>query len=127
MENYCCQQFCGGLLTDCWLVFQDILSNSSIDIRLQRKAVFLVGDLAESQIEAKDAAELPFFSNSLFLKSVVDLMASPDLDLQEKVLISYSYILTFFFTCFCYGCCSPELGRFLGILIAWNLFDPRFS
>ncbi|OWM74479.1 hypothetical protein CDL15_Pgr003982 [Punica granatum] len=29
------------------LMIQDILTNSSIDIRLWRKAVFLVGDLAE--------------------------------------------------------------------------------
>ncbi|KAK3443444.1 nucleotide exchange factor SIL1 isoform X3 [Eucalyptus grandis] len=66
------------------LMLQDILSNSSIDIRLRRKAVFLVGDLAERQLEALNEDELPFFSNKLFLKAVVDLMASTDLDLQEK-------------------------------------------
>ncbi|KAK4779592.1 hypothetical protein SAY87_015698 [Trapa incisa] len=75
------------------LMLQDILGNSSIDIRLRRKAVFLVGDLAESQIEAKDDVELPFFSNSLFLKSVVDLMVWPDLDLQEKALLAVKSLL----------------------------------
>lgn len=46
----------------------------------------LVGDLTECQLENLDKAELPFFSNRFFLKSVVDLMASDDLDLQEKVV-----------------------------------------
>jgi hsp70-interacting protein len=48
--------------------------------------VFLVGDLTECQLENVDKAEPPFFSNRFFLKSVVDLMASGDLDLQEKVV-----------------------------------------
>lgn len=55
-----------------------------MDIRLQKKAVFLVADLAESQLENVERAELPFFRNHFFLKSVVNLMASTDLDLQEK-------------------------------------------
>lgn len=58
-----------------------------MDIRLRRKAVFLVGDLAECQLENLDNAEMPFFSNQFFLKSVVDLTASSDLDLQEKVVV----------------------------------------
>lgn len=63
------------------------MSNSSVDVRLRRKSVFLVADLAERQLESPiNKAELPFFSNRHFLKSVVDLMASNDLDLQEKVL-----------------------------------------
>lgn len=49
--------------------------------------MFLVADLAESQLETRNKVELPFFSNPLFLKSVVDLTASTDLDLQEKVYI----------------------------------------
>ncbi|KAF8040995.1 hypothetical protein BT93_B3036 [Corymbia citriodora subsp. variegata] len=75
------------------LMLQDILSNSSIDIRLRRKAVFLVGDLAERQLEALNEEELPFFSNKLFLKAVVDLMASTDLDLQEKALTAVKNLL----------------------------------
>lgn len=75
------------------LMLQDILSNSSIDIRLRRKAVFLVGDLAERQLEASNEDELPFFSSKLFLKAVVDLMASSDLDLQEKALTAIKSLL----------------------------------
>lgn len=49
--------------------------------------MFLVGDLAECQLEALNEDKLPFFRNELFLKAVVDLLASTDLDLQEKVLV----------------------------------------
>ncbi|XP_056166015.1 hsp70 nucleotide exchange factor FES1 [Syzygium oleosum] len=75
------------------LMLQDILSNSSIDIRLRRKAVFLVGDLAERQLEALNEDELPFFRNEIFLKAVVDLLASTDLDLQEKALTAVKNLL----------------------------------
>ncbi|KAJ8645871.1 hypothetical protein MRB53_007619 [Persea americana] len=76
------------------LMLQDIMSNSSVDVRLRRKSVFLVADLAECQPESStNRAELPFFSNRLFLKSVVDLMASNDLDLQEKSLMAIRSLL----------------------------------
>ena len=65
--------------------FQDILSNSSIDIRIQKKSVLLVADLAECQLENGSNPEPLFFHNRFFLRSVVDLLASVDLDLQEKV------------------------------------------
>ncbi|GMI98114.1 hypothetical protein like AT3G51980 [Hibiscus trionum] len=74
-------------------MLQDILSSPSVDIRLRRKAVFLVGDLAECQLENTDKAEMPFLSNRLLLKSVVDLTASGDLDLQEKALIAIKNLL----------------------------------
>ncbi|XWS41154.1 hypothetical protein CRYUN_Cryun17cG0055900 [Craigia yunnanensis] len=74
-------------------MLQDIVSNSSVDVRLHRKAVFLVGDLAECQLENTDKAEMPFFSNHFFLKSVVDLTASGDLDLQEKALVAIKNLL----------------------------------
>jgi hsp70-interacting protein len=67
------------------LLLQEILSNSSIDIRLRRKAVFLVADLVECQLENENKLKLSSFSNQFFWKSVVDLLASADLDLQEKV------------------------------------------
>ena len=57
--------------------------------------MFLVGDLAECQLENTHKAVLPIFSNHRFLKSVVDLIASSDLDLQEKVFISF--VNLFFF------------------------------
>lgn len=71
------------------------MSDASIDIRLRRKAVFLLGDLAECQLENMDKDELPFFSNRVFLKSVVDLTSSADLDLQEKVLFSRISLIAF--------------------------------
>ncbi|KAG8477178.1 hypothetical protein CXB51_030309 [Gossypium anomalum] len=74
-------------------MLQDILSSPSMDVRLRRKAVFLVGDLAECQLENIDKAEMPFFSNQFFLKSVVDLTASSDLDLQEKALVAIKSLL----------------------------------
>lgn len=66
-------------------LLQDILKNSTFDIRLRRKCIFLIGDLAQSHIESANKAELPFFSDNLFLKAIVDLTSSEDLDLQEKV------------------------------------------
>ncbi|XP_057961627.1 hsp70 nucleotide exchange factor FES1 isoform X2 [Malania oleifera] len=75
------------------LMLQEILSNSSIDIRLCRKAVFLVADLAECQLEDMHKAALPFLSNQFLLKSVVDLTASTDLDLQEKALVAVKSLL----------------------------------
>ncbi|GAB2273438.1 hypothetical protein Dimus_008231 [Dionaea muscipula] len=76
------------------LMLQEILSNSSFDIRLRRKSVFLIGDLTEHQLgNTDDQVELPFFSDRAFLKSVVDLTASNDLDLQEKALVVLKNLL----------------------------------
>ncbi|KAF3430872.1 hypothetical protein FNV43_RR25602 [Rhamnella rubrinervis] len=75
------------------MLLQDILSNSSIDIRLKKKAVYLVGDLAECRLENIDKDELPFLSDRFFLKAVVDLASSSDLDLQEKALITIKNLL----------------------------------
>ncbi|XP_028098233.1 nucleotide exchange factor SIL1 isoform X2 [Camellia sinensis] len=75
------------------LMLQDILRNSSIDIRLRRKSVSLVADLAECRLQTRNIAELPFFSNRFFLRSVVDLTASTDLDLQEKALVAIKNLL----------------------------------
>lgn len=54
--------------------------------------MLLVADLAECEIEIGEA-ELLIFSNRFLLKSVVDLIASTDLDLQEKVSFCKSVIL----------------------------------
>ncbi|KAL0420541.1 UNVERIFIED_CONTAM: Hsp70 nucleotide exchange factor fes1 [Sesamum latifolium] len=75
------------------MMLQNILSNSSIDIRLRRKSVFLLADLVECQLDSRKSKEPPFFSNHLLLKSVVDLMASADLDLQEKALCAVKKLL----------------------------------
>ncbi|KAF9686080.1 hypothetical protein SADUNF_Sadunf03G0121100 [Salix dunnii] len=74
-------------------MLQEILSNSNSDIRLCRKAVFLVADLVECQLENIAIAESPVFRNRFFLKSIVDLTASTDLDLQEKALVAIKNLL----------------------------------
>ncbi|XP_062110801.1 uncharacterized protein LOC133822469 [Humulus lupulus] len=73
-------------------LLQDILSNSSIDIRLQKKAVFLVGDLAAGA-DSEAVKHGSVFSNSILLKCVVDLTASSDLDLKEKALLAIKSVL----------------------------------
>ncbi|KAK8468350.1 hypothetical protein PHAVU_006G013100 [Phaseolus vulgaris] len=67
-----------------WML-QDILNNASLDIKLRRKAVLLLADLAGYQLENADKVEPPFFNDKNLLKSVVDLTASTDLDIQEKI------------------------------------------
>jgi len=63
------------------------MSNSSIDIRIQKKAAFLVADLADYQLHNVENTKLSFLSDHVLLKSVVDLAVSTDLDLQEKVIL----------------------------------------
>nr|GLL49403.1 nucleotide exchange factor SIL1 isoform X1 [Ipomoea trifida] len=74
-------------------MLQDILNNSTLDIRLHRKSVSLIADLAECQLGSENREELPIFSNRFFLKSVVDLVLSSDLDLQEKALYAIRNLL----------------------------------
>ncbi|KAI9074272.1 hypothetical protein K1719_043757 [Acacia pycnantha] len=76
------------------LMLQNILRNSSIDIRLQKKALILLADLAQCQLENAHRTELPFLSDRDLLKSVVDLIAaSTDLDLQDKALVAIKSLL----------------------------------
>ncbi|XP_014517152.1 hsp70 nucleotide exchange factor FES1 [Vigna radiata var. radiata] len=75
-----------------WML-QDILNNTSVDIKLRRKAVLLLADLAGFQLENADQDELPFFNDMNLLKSVVDLTASTDLDIQEKALVAIKSLL----------------------------------
>lgn len=63
--------------------------------------MFLVGDLVDGQSENSHKSELSFFSNHLFLKSVIDLTASNDLDLQEKVIIEHLCCSFQFSVCRC--------------------------
>jgi nucleotide exchange factor SIL1 len=62
-----------------------------VDIKLRRKAVLLLTDLAEYQLENIDKDEPLFFNDQDLLKSVVDLTASSDLDLQEKVIVDITF------------------------------------
>lgn len=55
--------------------------------------MLLLADLAEYQLENVDRDEPPFFNDQDLLKSVVDLTASSDLDLQEKVIVTWNLIL----------------------------------
>ncbi|XP_058787283.1 uncharacterized protein LOC131661695 [Vicia villosa] len=75
------------------LMLQDILRNASIDIKLRKKAVLLLTDLAEYQLENIEKDEPSFFNGRNLLKSVVDLTASTDLDLQEKALVAIKSLL----------------------------------
>ncbi|CAL0306763.1 unnamed protein product [Lupinus luteus] len=75
------------------LMLQDILRDAKLDIRLRRKAVLLLTDLAEFQLENVDRDEPPFFNDKDLLKSVVDLTASTYLDLQEKALVAIKSLL----------------------------------
>ncbi|XP_057444099.1 uncharacterized protein LOC130736275 [Lotus japonicus] len=74
-------------------MLQDILRNASVDVRLRRKAVLLLADLAEYQLEHVEEEEPPFFNDQDLLKSVVDLTKSTELDLQEKALVAIKSLL----------------------------------
>lgn len=74
-------------------MLQEVLSNPNLDIRLHKKSLFLIADLAECQLENENTAEVSFFSNQLLLKAMVDSMSSSDLDLQEKALHAIKNIL----------------------------------
>jgi nucleotide exchange factor SIL1 len=65
-------------------LFQHILSTASTNIRLQKKVVSLLAYVADFQL-CNGKSQAPFLSNHLFIKSVVDMISAPDLDLQEKV------------------------------------------
>ncbi|XP_066394658.1 hsp70 nucleotide exchange factor FES1-like [Miscanthus floridulus] len=73
-------------------MLQHILVSNNIDVRLQKKAVFLVTDLADFQLNS-GIAQLPFLSDRLFLKSIVNMLSRFDLDLQEKVLLAIKSLL----------------------------------
>ncbi|OEL29197.1 hypothetical protein BAE44_0009785 [Dichanthelium oligosanthes] len=73
-------------------MLQHILVSNSIDVRLQKKAVFLVTDLADFQLNSGNP-QVPFLSDRLFLKSIVDMLSRFDLDLHEKVLLAIKSLL----------------------------------
>lgn len=75
------------------LMLQGILSNASADVRLHRRSVSLVADLAEYELEYSSQVEVPFFSNCALMRLVIDLTKAPDLDLQEKVLLAVKNLL----------------------------------
>lgn len=69
-----------------------------MDIRLQRKSLFLVADLAEQshqlrggqldailELSSDDASRAVDLFNVGLLRAVVNLIEAPDMDTQEKV------------------------------------------
>jgi hypothetical protein len=69
-----------------------------VDIRLQRKSLFLVADLAEQshqlrggqldailELSSDDASRAVDLFNVGLLRAVVNLIEAPDMDTQEKV------------------------------------------
>ncbi|KAK1424506.1 hypothetical protein QVD17_19836 [Tagetes erecta] len=75
------------------LVVQGVLSNTTNDVRLHRRSVSLVGDLAEYHLEYSSKSEPSFFSNCALVRPIIDLTTSNDLDLQEKVLVTVKNLL----------------------------------
>uniref|UniRef100_A0ACD5XU45 Uncharacterized protein n=1 Tax=Avena sativa TaxID=4498 RepID=A0ACD5XU45_AVESA len=71
---------------------QHILASDGTDVRLQKKAVFLVTDLADFQLNSGNSG-LAFLSERVFLKLMVDMLSKFDLDLQEKVLLAIRSLL----------------------------------
>jgi nucleotide exchange factor SIL1 len=69
------------------------LASDSTDVRLQKKAVFLVTDLADFQLNSGNSG-LAFLSEHVFLKLMVDMLSKFDLDLQEKVWLGKQALVT---------------------------------
>ncbi|PWA88467.1 ARM repeat superfamily protein [Artemisia annua] len=75
------------------IMIQGILSNTTADVRLHRRLVSLIADLAEYQLVYNSNLELPFLNNCALVKVLFDLTTSDDLDLQEKVLLAVKNLL----------------------------------
>ncbi|XP_037432811.1 hsp70 nucleotide exchange factor FES1-like [Triticum dicoccoides] len=73
-------------------MLQHILGSNGVDLRLQKKAVFLITDLADFQLNSGNSG-LTFLSERVLLKSVTDMLSKFDLDLQEKVLLAIRSLL----------------------------------
>ncbi|PWA36185.1 ARM repeat superfamily protein [Artemisia annua] len=80
------------------IMIQGILSNTTADVRLHRRLVSLIADLAEYQLVYNINLELPFLRNCPLVKVLFDLTTSDDLDLQEKVVVRYGNVYCFVFS-----------------------------
>ncbi|CAK9264036.1 unnamed protein product [Sphagnum jensenii] len=82
------------------LLLQELMGDSSGDIRLRRKSLFLVADLAEQidklaggqldailELELNSGDSMNLFNEGL-LKTVVNLLDASDMDTQEKALMA---------------------------------------
>ncbi|KAJ1289139.1 hypothetical protein BS78_02G142000 [Paspalum vaginatum] len=75
-----------------YAMLQHILSTTSTNVRLQKKVVSLLAYVADFQLN-NGKSQATFLSNHLFVKSVVNMMSAPDLDLQEKALLAVRSLL----------------------------------
>ncbi|OEL23512.1 hypothetical protein BAE44_0015470 [Dichanthelium oligosanthes] len=75
-----------------YAMLQYKLSTTSTNVRLQRKVVSLLAYVADFQLST-GKSQAPFLSNHHFIKSVVDMISAPDLDLQEKALLAVRSLL----------------------------------
>ncbi|XP_078433414.1 ARM repeat superfamily protein [Wolffia australiana] len=75
-------------------MLQELLRNSSVDLRLQKKTVQMIADLAEFQLEENAPFwDLPLFRSPIFFKSLVNLLSFSDIDIQEKALMAIGSLL----------------------------------
>lgn len=80
------------------------MGNATADVRLHKRSVSLVADLAEYQLNKPDQQQqVPSFLNSCVLvRLLIGFTTSDDLDLQEKVnnMIKSTYITYYMFVLF---------------------------
>ncbi|MCO5599377.1 hypothetical protein L7F22_053479 [Adiantum nelumboides] len=68
-------------------LLEDLMKDRSYDIRLRRKSLFLVADLAEQQKES-GGLHTKYEPSKSYLMAVVSLLEADDLDTQEKALMA---------------------------------------
>lgn len=69
------------------LLLEDLMTDESSDVRLQKKSLFLVADLAEQQKELGESI-IKYEPTKGYLLSVVNLVRAEDIDTQEKALMA---------------------------------------
>ncbi|RLM86431.1 hsp70 nucleotide exchange factor FES1-like [Panicum miliaceum] len=75
-----------------YAMLQHILSTAGNSARLQKKVVSLLAYVADFHLST-GKSQASFLSNHLFIKSVVDMISAPDIDLQEKALLAVKSLL----------------------------------
>ncbi|KAH7422394.1 hypothetical protein KP509_12G006600 [Ceratopteris richardii] len=74
-------------LLDGQSLLEDLMRDTGADVRLHRKSLFLVADLAEQQKEFFDVLS-KYEPSKSYLMAVVSLLNTDDLDTQEKALMA---------------------------------------
>ncbi|CAH1414269.1 unnamed protein product [Lactuca virosa] len=78
------------------LMLQGILSNTNADVRLRRRSVPLVADLAKYQVEYSSKPEVPFFSNCALVRLLIDLIASVEFSENKNVFFNVGELREFY-------------------------------